>query len=412
MAKKQRSNKIVSKVPYWVEAFVVKLSLQNPDYGASRLVPLLENEGITVTTSAVYNMLKRNNLQNRSLRLAKLDEQGTAEVVPESANNMEPPSEDPDPAQKREQTPESRVTLRIKAPSKPSVRRPWSLTVPNLLLLAIVGYFWVSAAANYLQAGREPILASQAPPMQTTSKAKDTVRPLEDFGIIYERNLFGASEGQASAPHEELSVEDIPTAEKGLGLKLVGTVAGDDSATSFAVIDNKKTRKQELYHEGDKAGEVLIKKILRSKVIVDAGKGEELLALELEETGNKIDSPSAAQSSKKSFKSTARHKYLRLDRKEVEASLADIDGLIQQVRLTPYTLGNQPRGFMISDIPPGSVLTKMGLQNGSVIRAINDEPITGPEQAAAFFQKIREGGDIEIRVTKRRRTMRVNLQIE
>jgi len=50
-------------------------------------------------------------------------------------------------------------------------------------------------------------------------------------------------------------------------LKLVGTVAGDDSATSFAIIDNIRTRKQELYHEGDRAGDVLIKKILRNKVM-------------------------------------------------------------------------------------------------------------------------------------------------
>ena len=78
MAKKQRSNQIANKIPYWVEAFVVKLSLQHPDYGTKRLLPLLEQEGIILTSSAVYTILKRNNLQNRTLRLSRLEEERAA----------------------------------------------------------------------------------------------------------------------------------------------------------------------------------------------------------------------------------------------------------------------------------------------------------------------------------------------
>jgi hypothetical protein len=77
-----------------------------------------------------------------------------------------------------------------------------------------VGYFFISAAANFLQAGREPFLSPQPATMKATSKPEATFRPLEDYNIIYERNLFGASEGHAPAPQEEISLEDIPTAEK------------------------------------------------------------------------------------------------------------------------------------------------------------------------------------------------------
>ncbi len=413
MARKQKSNKIASRIPHWVEAFVVELSLQHPDYGARRLVPLLEQEGITVTTSTIYSILRRNNLQNRSLPLSKLEEKRTAEVVSESADSIEPPPEEPAPipAHTGETTGPPQVTSVSKITSQSNVRRPWSLTVPNLLLLAIVGYFWVSAAANFLQAGRDPFLSPQPATMEAISSPEATVRPLEDYNIIVERNLFSGSALQTPAPEETVSLEDIPSAEKSLGLKLVGTVASDDAATSFAIIDNKSTRKQELYHEGDKAGDVLIKRILRNKVIVDAVRGEELLALELEETGKKVEFSPAPQRTEKSLPSSGRHRNLQLNRKEVEASLADIDGLIQQLNLSPYTLGTQ-KGFRISDIPPDSVFTKIGLRSGDVIKAINDLPITGPDQAAAFLQKIREGGDIEIRLSRRRRTMQISLKIE
>jgi general secretion pathway protein C len=86
--------------------------------------------------------------------------------------------------------------------------------------------------------------------------------------------------------------------------------------------------------------------------------------------------------------------------------------LIQQVHLTPYSLGNQPMGFMITEIPADSVFTKMGLRSGDVIKAINDKTVTGPDGAVAFFQKIRESREVEIQLTRRRRGIRISLKIE
>jgi len=395
MTKKQKSNKIASKVPHWVEAFVVKLSLQHPEYGPQRLVPLLEQEGITVTASAVYTILKRNNLQNKSVRLAKLEEQRDAEIVPEPAEIIEPELEEPapTPAHTIEMTPASPESPATKFLSKFTGRHLWSYTLPSLLVLVLVGYFCISATANFLRAGREPVLAPQPAPAEATSKAEATVRPLEDYNIIFERNLFGASQGQTSVTQEEVSLEDIPTAEKNLGLKLIGTVAGDDAATSFAIIDNKTTRKQELYHEGDKAGEVLIKKILRNKVIVDAGRGEELLALELEETGKKVEFSPAPLRERGP---TPKEEPLKFDRGEVEAALGNVDQLTQKLSISPFTRAGKPAGFRIGRLPAGSILTAMGLRSGDLITGVNDQAITGPEQATEFFQKLKQGGDVTI----------------
>ena len=404
MAKKQESKEIASKVPHWVEAFVVEVSLQNPDYGPQRLVPLLEQEGIAVTSSAVYSILKRNNLQNKHLRLAKLEEQRAAEIVPVPADTIKPPAEKPAPvpAHTIEMTPESPESPVIKSLSKLPGRRFWSFTIPSLLVLGLVAYFFISAAANFIRAGREPVLAPQPAPTEATSKLEAAIRPLEDYNIILERNLFGASKENASAPLEEVSLEDIPTAEKSLGLKLIGTVAGDDAATSFAIIDNKTTRKQELYHEGDKTGEVLIKRILRNKVIVDAGRGEELLALELEETGRKVEFSPAPQSAVRERGPAPKEESLKFDRTEVEASLGNVDQVIQELSISPFTRAGKPAGFRIGKLPAESILSAMGLRTGDLITGVNDQAITGPEQAAEFFQTLKQGGDVTIKVGKGR----------
>ena len=196
----------------------------------------------------------------------------------------------------------------------------------------------------------------------------------------------------------------------------MGTVAGDDSATSFAIIDNETTRQQELYQEGDKAGDVLIKKILRNKVIVDAGRGEELLALELEETGKKIEFSPTSEPPVSKRRTASREEARQFDRAEVEAALANVDQVIQELSITPFVRAGKPTGFRIGKLPRDSILIGMGLRTGDLIIGVNDQAVTGPEQAAEFLQRLKQGGDVTIKVGKGRgvrlRGRLIHLKIE
>jgi len=333
-----------------------------------------------------------------------VEEQHAAELVPEPPDTIEPPAEETAllPPHTCEMTPESRVSPAIKSLLKFTGRRFWSFTLPSLLVLGLVGYFLVSAAANFLQARREPVVSPQPAPAEATSEAEATVRPLEDYSIITERNLFGGLGSETPLPEEAVSLEGIPAAEKSLGLKLMGTVAGDDAATSFAIIDNETTHKQELYQEGDKAGDVLIKKILRNKVIVDAGRGEELLALELEETGKKVDFSQAPQPPGRERGPASRQNPYLFERAEVEAALGNVDQVIQELSISPFMRSGRPAGFRIGKLPRDSILIAMGLRTGDLIIGVNDQAITSPEQAAEFLQRLKQGGDVTIKVGKGR----------
>jgi type II secretion system protein C len=418
MAKKEKPKKNATEISPGVEERVVAVSLENPYHGPQRLVPLLEEGGTFLTASTVYTILKRNNLQNKSLRLSKLEEQRTSEIVAEPAITIEPTEEEPAPisAHTVEIKPEPSKSPAIKSLSIFRDRRFRSYALPSLLVLGLVGYFCISAALELLRAGREPVIEPKPAPAEAISKGETIVRPLEDFHVIYERNLFGGSQGQISVRQEDVSVEDVPAADKSLGLKLVGTVAGDDSATSFAIIDNIKTRKQELYHEGDRAGDVLIKRILRNKVIVDAGRGEELLALEFEETGKRIKFSPRPQPTVRNRRTATREQSLQFDRAEVVASLQNVDQVIQELNISPYTRAGKPYGFRLGRLPSDSILIAMGLRTGDLITGVNDQTITGPEQAAEFFQTLKRGGDVTIKVGKGRgvriRGRLIHLKIE
>jgi general secretion pathway protein C len=238
-------------------------------------------------------------------------------------------------------------------------------------------------------------------------------------GTISERNPPGNSTGAGSPVREGVSLKSLPLATQDIGLKLVGTVVAENPEMSFAVIDNRATGEQWVYREGDWVGNVLIKRILRNTLIIDAGRGDQLLTTESEESRG-IPKPSPAPQSAvaeegpavREEESAASPVDFRLKRDEVQSSLADLDQLMQQVRITPYEEDNQPAGFMLGGIMGWNVLAEMGLRNGDVIKGVNDEAITSADQAAGFFEKLAEGGDITIQILRRRRSMQIRLKID
>ena len=397
MGRKEKARKTATDISPGVEERVARVSLENPDFGASRLVPLLEEEGIFLDASAIYTILKRNNLQNRSLRISRLEEQHAAEIIPQPPTTTEPPLEEPTPV------PAHTIETELESPKPPATkflskftgRRLWSFTVPSLLVVGVVAYFFVSAAANYLQAGREPVLAPQPGPAEATSEAEATVRPLEDYNVIFERNLFGGSKGEAPAPQEEVSLEGLPVALKVLGLKLVGTVVGD-ADVNLAIIDDQSTRKQDLYREGDQVGRALVKKILRNKVVLNTGSGHEVLTMEPEEKGG---SSSARQQPFASLPATPADSD-ELTREQIESALPEYTSLMQQIRVRPHFEAGKPGGFMIYNIDPGSIYAKMGLENGDVIKSVNGQPIQTTQQAVDFYNSLKAGGAVTLEIKR------------
>jgi type II secretory pathway component PulC len=109
---------------------------------------------------------------------------------------------------------------------------------------------------------------------------------------------------------------------------------------------------------------------------------------------------------------SSRTKSIRIEREEVDSELADLDSLMGQVRISPYRRKDQPLGFRISGIPRDSVLRKLGLRSRDVIKEINGQVITSPSQAAFFFNSLSEGGELAIKLKRRRRDLLINLNIE
>jgi len=415
-----------SKHPDDVAERIVEISLQNPDYGAQRLLPLLKKEKIRLSASAVYTILKRNGLQNRAMRLLKLKEQRAVETPPPQIVAITPPAGDLQQlAGEPFATPlPSRVSPVPKPPEKVTAKRSRILILFNLLLLGffiLLGIYTVQNVRN-VRLEPETVAAIEPATIIAATKPEASVRPLSDYRFIWQRNLFNISEEKAPASKKEIAIEELTLATKDLGLKLVGTVVADDPARNRAIIHNRSSRKQEAYHEGDQAGKVQIKKIMRNKVVITSEKGDELLTVEIEDSGKRASSSTAQQLASRGLPfqgqapeeaaPTTTIRSIRLEREAVATSLADPDQLLQEMNISPYLQGDQPAGFRLNRIPPQNIFRKMGLRSRDVVVGVNDEAITGPEQAVDFLRKLGEGGEVTIKIKRRRRARQIRLNIE
>jgi type II secretory pathway component PulC len=178
------------------------------------------------------------------------------------------------------------------------MKRPWIFI---LLAVALVIYFWAPTLLMVLNVKHEP----EPDPISATKKAAMARPSLDERTKTAKGNPFGDSQEKGSASSEKMEAtlpQGIPVADKDLGLTLVGTVLGEDPKMNIAIIDNRSTRQQRPYQEGDRIGEVLVKRIFRNKVIIETERGEEVLVMLFEGTAGEsssagVDLPDSSSSS-------------------------------------------------------------------------------------------------------------------
>lgn len=430
-AAKKKSTRISGEVA----GRIVQVSLQKPEYGARRLLPLLANEKILLPVSTVNSVLRRNGLQNRDKRFARIEaRRAFATPSPEGIEMQLPPAiQAPTPAELPALVSEHPVAKdqpprRLPIPSitqRAVTGRPWFITLINSVLVFLIVVLGFHTWHNVSQAHLEPDLAALTPPASgvVATKPDPAPAPLSEFRMISKRNLFNESKLKEPEPPKATPVEKLAPAQKELGLQLVGTVVAYDSRLSRAFINNRRTRKQEIYSEGNKAVDVRIKKIMRNKVIIATKEGDRLLTVDFRGTSESSNPATYAQQKAAGGEYPQQiagrkrpGRSITLAHAEVEASLADIGTLEQQLKIEPYEKDYQPAGFTISGIPQQSILRKMGFKNGNAIMGVNDMAIMSPDQASEFFQTLAEGGEktVKVRIGRgvRRRTRWLHLNIE
>lgn len=186
-----------------------------------------------------------------------------------------------------------------------------------------------------------------------------------------------------AAGHRNLP--DIPPAAQDSGLSLIGTVLSDEPGGSMAIIEILASGDQEVYKEGDTLRGVLIKSILSRRVIIDSGKGNEMLVMAGKTNADTLPSEAPA---------------VQLEQREIDAAVPTRLHMMQMLRLRPYRQKGRIRGFKMYNMEPESIFAKMGFESGDVITAVKGRRVVVRQQTAQFYRALREGGEVCIDIKR------------
>ena len=97
---------------------------------------------------------------------------------------------------------------------------------------------------------------------------------------------------------------------------------------------------------------------------------------------------------------------------EIDRALTNLSELATQARIVPSFKNGVANGFKLFSIVPDSLYSKIGIQNGDVIRRINGYDMNSPDKALEVYQKLRDANRIEVELERRGDTIRKQYAIE
>jgi general secretion pathway protein C len=273
------------------------------------------------------------------------------------------------------------------------------LPLINIVLIAAISFLSVDTAykifAAQLNRGNwhNPPISKNRPSLNSP---EFQTPPLSNYNAIVERDIFQTRKS-IDATDEKIIIEKIKPTEK--NLKLWGTVVGNDPSRAYVIIEetSKKRRRenQHLYRHGDIVQGAQIKKILREKVILSVNGNNEILRIvDPQSSGNvrRIRNMPDRQERRP----VRQRRYLRSS--QIQKAVSDIETLMSQANIRPH-----PDGFKITRIKPSSIFRRMGLRNGDIITAANDQTISSVDDAMNIWQDLTAGGQTSLKINRRGR---------
>ncbi len=265
----------------------------------------------------------------------------------------------------------------------------------NLFLLTIGIYLGVKGFYRIVITK----IAVQTPEshMKKIPEVKDNIfKPIAYYRKITDRNLFKTgAEISVKKKGVDLDLEGLQETE--LNLKLWGTVTGK---TTFAVIEDTKERKQNLYHVGDSIQNAVVKMILREKVVLDVNGKDEVLNIEETAFPQKGGAKRSTEISGEYSRSENSQK-ITLQRSQVEGAMANVTELMGQAKIRPHFEDGRPDGLTLSSVKPRSIFRNMGLRNGDIITGVDGNPIQTVDDALKFYENLTSASDVTLQLKRR-----------
>jgi general secretion pathway protein C len=317
-------------------------------------------------------------------------------------------------------------------------------------LSAAITLATLALCAFFLAQGTTRVLASElleSDSAATTAKGKPiaTTMPAfqrkRDAAIILRRNIFDSARGDLTAePLTEVQVgpdgepleewdPNQPTQKCSSKLRLVGSVMSPGYPEwSFAAIAGASDGKTMLYREGSNVDGSRVLAVYSSSVIVAGSSGACQLLMFEEDEGvaarpvapvvkpapKPADARSAGLSDEELTEGIEKisDTKFNIQRSLVDKVLANQGSLMKTARVIPHEENGRVAGVKLYGIRRNSLLGRLGVRNGDMLRTINGFDMTSPDTALEAYSRLRSADKLTLAVKRQNNEMTIEYNIE
>jgi type II secretory pathway component PulC len=230
--------------------------------------------------------------------------------------------------------------------------------------------------------------------------------PSENHKIIIERNIFASSELNEAQGNIQQEKMDDPLSILRAQLRLLATVAGDDQV-ACAVIENVKSKVQDVYKAGDIIEGTKIKRIDRNKIVLFCGEQHRLLnlhiACEVLGPADKNEEPVMAK----------KQKTVEQDKNRT-ACITQAQGMVaslNKMEVDPYIVNGEEKGLCIAGLDNFSIAEYFGFKNGDIIQTLNGQMLNNKQKAFQALKKARSQSSLNFQLLRNQHKMDLSFEI-
>lgn len=290
----------------------------------------------------------------------------------------------------------------------------------NLVFIALVALLVARTVNLFFESAIAPSPATGA-----ASRAPHKARQAETVATLDMERLSRLTGIQIPAEPVAVREPEAPTfdpdaapTKSSLRVKLLGTLVAGDPNWSFASVQDMTTQRSQTYMVGDAILGAQVIEIERSRVIIVNGGRKEFIDGQPGDGANiPVSTPVAeprpavaANTVGSGIRATSENEY-EVPRAEIDNTLSNLNQVAMQARIVPAFKDGQAQGFKLFSIRPDSIYSKIGVQNGDVIKRINGFDMNSPEKALEVYSKLKEANHIVIELERNGSAIRKSYNI-
>jgi general secretion pathway protein C len=286
----------------------------------------------------------------------------------------------------------------------------------NLVFILLVAWLVARTANLFVESTIAPGPSTE-PAARGNQRARPTEQQVASLDMQTLSRLTGIKlpepEPLVQEPITPVVDENADPVKSGLRVKLLGTLVASDKLWSFASVQDMVTQRSQTYMVGDRIQGAEVIDIQRERVIViNAGRKEFIDGQPGDgsmPTPAYVPPPTPVAEARPAgppnsglgngIRALNENEY-EVPRAEIDRTLGNLNEVAMQARIVPAFKDGQAQGFKLFSIRPDSIYSKIGVQNGDVIRRINGFDLNSPEKALEVYSKLKESSRIEIEIER------------